>query len=155
MYIPNDDAKKYPLTSVEYNQWVKRLDTQLYDEPISINAPKVGQLTIKKVIPIKINKTAQCPLLPWNVFISYYTRLSASLSNIIVTQIKASHTEDERVLNSFQQVQQNFQQFIVLVIQLVRIFSPESFRSRQIMDIEYVDILTREKLSGTVILTAG
>ena len=48
MYIPNEDTQI--IHCVDYNQWLKRLDTQL-NEPIyqsSIKVHKVVKLTIKK-----------------------------------------------------------------------------------------------------------
>ena len=50
IYLPNDDTQYTP--SVDYNQWLKRLDTQL-NEPTyknSIKVPKVAKPTNKKCL---------------------------------------------------------------------------------------------------------
>ena len=43
IYIPNDKNKIIP--SVDYNLWLKRLDTQLY-EPLNQNSTKVPKVII-------------------------------------------------------------------------------------------------------------
>ena len=47
MYIPNKDTKNYP--SVDFNNWLKRLETQL-NKPTNQNLIKVDKPTNKKIL---------------------------------------------------------------------------------------------------------
>ena len=47
MYIPNDDTQNF--SSVDYNQWLERLDTQI-NEPTNKNLIKVPEVVNKKTL---------------------------------------------------------------------------------------------------------
>ena len=60
IYIPNDNTQITP-SSVYYNYWLKRLDTQ-FNDPTNQNLVKIPKLL--ENFGDWCNKTAQCPLPP-------------------------------------------------------------------------------------------
>ena len=67
MYIPNDNSQNF--SSVDYNQWLKHLETQL-TKPIKINKKPqiikiIKQKTYYKTLGT-VQETAQCTLPPSN-----------------------------------------------------------------------------------------
>ena len=80
-YIHNDDTQNHP-GSVDYNQWLKRLETELNEttNQNSIKLPKVVEPTNKKTL--LYNFGDQCNKQPNIPSLSAYTKTNGNVPSI-------------------------------------------------------------------------